>query len=212
MTAVERRVLLTGARGALGVPVARALRARGARHLLLAGRAPAAGASTTDPEVRWIGFDLAEERLALPQGIDVVVHAAGEKRDVARMQAVNHRGARRLAEAAVRAGVRRFVHISSVGVYGAGHRAGRVDETAPHRPANAYEASKDEGESAVRETCAASALECVVLQPSNVVAPVDGQAWPLLGFLSAIRRGRLIRFDRDDAWLNYVAVEDVDVA
>jgi nucleoside-diphosphate-sugar epimerase len=61
-------------------------------------------------------------------GADLVVHAAaylGRDRDVA--EAVNVAGTRWLAEAALAAGVRRFVHISTMSVWGpAAGRAARI--------------------------------------------------------------------------------------
>jgi nucleoside-diphosphate-sugar epimerase len=138
-----------------------------------------------------------------------VLHLAGEKRDVARMAGVNDVGTARLVDAAARAGARRFVHLSSVGVYGARMHAGVVGENHPHTPQNAYEASKSAGERAVRERCAAQGLACVVLQPSNVVGIVPGAVYPLRGLARMVARGWFRHFGRGDAWVNYVAVEDV---
>jgi nucleoside-diphosphate-sugar epimerase len=148
----------------------------------------------------------------LPSDIDIVVHAAGEKLDSAKMMATNVEGTRRLAEAAAQAGVRRFVHISSVGVYGATPHSGVVNETFVRHPRNQYEQSKEKGERSVRQVCEESGMQCLILQPSNVIAVNALAVSPLLGFLSAIRSGRLVRFGTSDAWLNYVAVEDVAAA
>jgi nucleoside-diphosphate-sugar epimerase len=123
------------------------------------------------------------------------------------MDEVNHLGAARLVDAAARAGARRFVHLSSVGVYGAPKHAGVIDELREHRPANAYERSKDAGERAVRERCAANAMACVVLQPSNVIG--WSQARPLLGLMRIVAKGWFRYFGQTEAWVNYVGVEDV---
>jgi len=132
----------------------------------------------------------------------------GEKRVESRMDEINHLGAARLADAAARAGVKRFVHLSSVGVYGAPKHAGVVDEARPHRPVNAYERSKEAGERAVRERCAASAMACVVLQPSNVIG-WSPQARPLLGLMRIVGRGWFRYFGSTEAWVNYVGIDDV---
>jgi nucleoside-diphosphate-sugar epimerase len=126
-----------------------------------------------------------------------------------RMDAVNHEGAVRLVEAAARVGVRRFVHLSSVGVYGAAKHSGVVDELHPHAPRNPYEISKDSGERAVRQRCAELGMGCVVLQPSNVLGAARGQNYPLLGLARMIARGWFRYFGSGNACLNYIAVEDV---
>lgn len=207
------RILVTGASGLLGSHVARVFAAEvGSDGVLLASRsAPRRHAEGGRP-TPWITLDLGDHSLRLPSGIDMVVHAAGEKSDESRMTATNVEGTRRLIEAAVNAGVRRFVHISSVGVYGAAPHSGVVNEGFERHPRNPYEVSKDAGERSVREVSAGSGMECVILQPSNVIAAASPSVPPLLGFLAAIQSGRLLRFGRADAWLNYVAVEDVAAA
>lgn len=201
-------ILITGASGFIGSAVLADLRERAfGRDVILAGRRAPAGSESN----HW-PLDLAAEELTLPSGIGVVLHLAGEKRDPDRMVQVNHLGAARLVDAAARAGVRRFVHLSSVGVYGAPKHSGLVNEAFPHAPRNAYEASKDAGERAVRQRCAALGLTCVVLQPSNVVGVVPGRSFPLLGLARMVGRGWFRHVGRGDAWSNYVPVEDVAAA
>jgi 2-alkyl-3-oxoalkanoate reductase len=195
-------LLVTGASGFIGSAVIATLRGQA-----LNGRVICAGRRA---EADW-PLDLTESQLVLPEGVDTVLHLAGEKRDPACFEAVNHLGTRRLVDAAARAGARRFVHLSSVGVYGAAKHAGILDETWPHAPRNAYERSKSAGEAAVRERCAALGLECVVLQPSNVVGG-GGAGRPLLGLARIVKRGWFHHLGRGPAWVNYVGVDDVAAA
>ena len=197
--------LVTGASGFIGSALLRLLRATG-QPLLVGGRHAPAASDADAP--RWISLDLADRSFELPSGIDTVLHLAGEKRTESRLDEVNHLGAVRLVDAAARAGARRFVHLSSVGVYGASPHAGVVDELRSHRPANAYERSKDAGELAVRERCAANAIACIVLQPSNVIGWAP-QARPLLGLMRMVARGWFRYFGQTEAWVNYVGVDDV---
>lgn len=212
---IQRRlgaVLLTGASGFIGTHVLQRLRSRDdVSRILIATRAAADPATPAISGVESIALDLAAD-FRLPQGIDTVVHLAGEKRDPALMHAVNALAPGRLATAAAAAGARSLVHLSSVGVYGAPWRSGRVVESRPHLPANDYEQSKDRGERAAVATCRDLGIDCVVLQPSNVIGYVRGRSHPLLGFVRAIRRGRFTWFGADDAWTNFVAVEDVAAA
>jgi nucleoside-diphosphate-sugar epimerase len=204
-------VLITGASGFIGSAALRALRAQSpAKTLILAGRGD--NASTLPAGCRHLRLDLTSDDIALVSGIDTVLHLAGEKRDESRMDAVNHVGATRLVEAAARAGVKRFVHLSSVGVFGAPKHAGVVDAYRVRTPRNTYEVSKNAGELAVRERCAALGLVCLVLQPSNVVGIVAGRSYPLLGLARMVARGWFRHLGRGDAWVNYVAVEDVAAA
>jgi UDP-glucose 4-epimerase len=206
-------ILLTGATGFLGRHVLSALEQRpGIERVTLATyRREVMAPKLALPLDTW-PLDLSGT-VMLPPGIDTVIHVAGEKHDPGRMREVNSQGARRLAEAACSSGVTRFVHVSTVGVYGAGHAAGDIDEDHPHRPANAYESSKDEGERAVVEVCKANATSHVVLRPANVIGLVDGMHYPLLGLMRALARGLFTWFGpRDRTWLNYVHVEDTAAA
>lgn len=201
--------LVTGASGFVGANFRAWLsRHRPAVRVLCAGRRRPVEVSEAD----FLPLDLAGATFTLPEGLQAVVHLAGEKRHDHLMERVNHAGALHLLEAAARAGAGRFVHLSSVGVYGALPHAGVVDESRACEPRNAYERSKHLGERAVRERAGALGLPCVILQPSNVVGLHGLAHRPLLGLVSAIARGRFRYLGRRDAWVNYVDVDNVSAA
>jgi len=205
---VSGPLLVTGGRGFIGGFVVQALRtALPDRPLWLAARTPG---PCSDAQVTLL--DLASPHLVLPQGVHTVLHLAGEKRDPARMQAINHEGAVRLVEAAAQAGARHFVHLSSVGVYGARKHAGVVTVDTMHTPQGPYEISKDAGERGVRARCTALGLRCTVLQPSNVVGIVPGRSRPLLGLTGMVARGWFRHLGGREAWVNYIAAQDVAAA
>lgn len=205
-------VLVTGATGFVGRRVLDALAGRDdVDGVYVATRRAASGQAFPWHGFKCVTLDLSLD-IALPPGVRTVIHLAGEKRDSRRMQEINCDGARRLAEAAARAGTATFVHLSSVGVYGAPYRSGRVDEDFPHRPANPYEISKDRGEAAVLVACRQAGIECIVLQPSNVIGYEPGRSLPLLGLVRAIRRGRLLWFGDGNGWVNYVDRRDTACA
>jgi len=212
MSEVQSTVLVTGGSGFLGSQVLRALQAKGqSRQVLVASRGEPAVSGSMPPSVQHLRLDLADE-FVLPAGLHTIIHIAGEKRDETRMEAVNHHGTRRLVEAAVQAGVRRFVYVSSVGVYGACPHAGLVTESFPHTARNLYEKSKDAGEACVRKLCSQFGMEFVVLQPSNVIGAVPGRSYPLLGLMTMVLNDRFAWFGAADPWVNYVAVEDMAAA
>ncbi len=111
---------------------------------------------------------------ALVEGADAVFHVAGihdySTPDPV-MFAINVDGVRNLASACVSAGVGRFIHLSSAGVYGLGNRTGRaVAEDAPKLtpPLNNYNQSKWQGEQIVHRFQNEGRLRTTVLRPAAV--------------------------------------------
>lgn len=127
---------------------------------------------------------------ALPgllQGVDVVFHLAAAQHEVnvpdQVFYDVNVKGTANLLDAARRAGVKRFVHGSTIGVYGSGME-GVIDETTPPDPDNIYGRTKLEGEKVVlsfREK-----LPVVILRIPETYGPGDRR---LLKLFKAIRKG-----------------------
>lgn len=106
------------------------------------------------------------------QDIDVVFHTAGvlEGNDVAAYHRVNHTGTEMVAAAAAKAKVRRFVHVSSVAVYGYAH--GDITETRPIQPKpEAYSKSKALGEQAVLRIGKETGMPVVAIRPAGVYGP-----------------------------------------
>lgn len=91
-------------------------------------------------------------------GCDAVIHLVGiiQEKGSNTFDAVHHLGTRNVVEAAKRTGIRRFVHMSAIGV-----RADGVAE---------YQRSKWKGEEAVR-SCG---IPFCILRPSLIFGPGDG--------------------------------------
>ena len=110
-------------------------------------------------------------------GVDVVVHCAGRAHvskgysgdSMVLFRLINTEGTLNLAKQAAKAGVRRFVYISSVGVNGIQSQDGfRFNECDQPRPHNAYSQSKLEAEEGLRKIAACTKLEVVIIRPTLV--------------------------------------------
>ncbi len=141
--------LVTGAAGFLGAHVAELLLAQGepTAVLLRPGEELGPLASTT-VEPRW--GDIADRATvaAALDGITVVINCAartGPWGPATEYERSNVAGLRTLISAAIAAGVRRVVHVSSITVHG-NDVGGRADEDSPVRGApNPYSRSKVAG-------------------------------------------------------------------
>lgn len=110
-------------------------------------------------------------RRALVEGQDVLYHLAGlvAARKPADFQRVNADGAAALAAAAARAGVGRFLLVSSLAVTGPSRPGHPVDEASGPGPVTTYGRSKRAGEEAVR----ASGVPFTIVRPPAVYGPRD---------------------------------------
>jgi UDP-glucose 4-epimerase len=127
------RVIVTGASGNLGTSLLGVLgNNKDVDEIIGVARRPT---SLQLPKVRWEQADVATSDLSDTfAGADAVVHLAWEVRPSHRtdvLHAVNVEGSRRVFEAAVTAGAKTVVHLSSVGVYSPGPKE-PVDEGHPN--------------------------------------------------------------------------------
>jgi nucleoside-diphosphate-sugar epimerase len=142
-------------------------------------------------------------REVLP-GHDAIIHLAAAQHEAeapeSHFRKVNVEGTRNLLTLAVATDVRRFVHGSTIGVYGhATH--GVLDEASPLAPDNPYGRTKAEAERVVHEF--RERLETVIVRISETYGPADLR---LLKLFRAIQRGRFITLGdgRNERQLIYV--------
>jgi nucleoside-diphosphate-sugar epimerase len=180
---VPDRVLITGATGFVGSHVARVF-VRTGYEVRCGVRASSDPSRISDLDVRLVPLDLGDRPEDLPlavENVDLVVHAAGitRARRAEDYRSVNAEGTRRLAAAALEAGVRRFVLISSLAA------RGPDDSTKDGRdhPESLYGRSKLEAEKHLRSL--GDGMEAVVLRPSGVYGPRDTDLLPLFKMASA---------------------------
>jgi nucleoside-diphosphate-sugar epimerase len=124
---------------------------------------------------------------AAVKGIDVVYHLAAAQHEVSvpdqRFRDVNVTGTANLLEASRKAGVRRFLHGSTIGVYGSA-MDGVIDEDSPVAPDNIYGRTKLEGERAVLSF--KEKLPVVIIRIPETYGPGDRR---LLKLFRTIRKG-----------------------
>jgi UDP-glucose 4-epimerase len=182
------RVAVTGATGNVGTALLRRLTApdagvtevRGLARRRPPDIAPYAG-------VRWNLADLGEpsseaEIAEFVDGVDAVVHLAWALQPGRRpeeLHRVNVEGTRRVARAAAAAGVRQFVHMSSIGAYSPGAVGQRIAEDWPTTgiPSAQYSRDKSAAERAVRDVVSRHPeLTLTVVRPTLVLQPSAASA------------------------------------
>ncbi len=107
--------------------------------------------------------------------IDTIIHLAGiAHRDVTSTEdykEINTYGTLHLATEAVRAGVKRFVFVSSIGVNGTSTYKERFSVKSSACPHNAYSESKHEAELGLKKIAEETGLEVVIVRPTLVYGP-----------------------------------------
>jgi 2-alkyl-3-oxoalkanoate reductase len=195
------RFLITGASGFVGGHVADACAARG--HPAVALVRPGSNAEGLErPGVSVLRGELHDAALlrwAL-EGVDVVVHAAAKVGDwgpVDEYRAVNVEGTRHLLEACQGRPLRRFVYLSTLGVYEARHHHGTDEsEPPPERHMDGYTQSKVEAERLVLEYHQKHGVPVTVLRPGFIYGPRDRTLLPTVaanlkrGVVRYVSRGR----------------------
>jgi dihydroflavonol-4-reductase len=202
--------LVTGATGFTGGHLARALAARGQVVRALV-REPGRARSLEAKGIQLVIGDI-RDRAALEAaiaGVEVVYHLAaiyrqaGIKRDV--YQAVNASAVRDIVEISSRAGVRRVVHCSTVGVHGDIEHP-PANEDAPLRPGDPYQVSKLEGERLARETGERLGIEVTIARPSGIYGPGDRR---LLKLFRGVARGRFPILGQGEIYYHLTHIDDL---
>jgi dihydroflavonol-4-reductase len=190
------KILVTGAPGFLGSPLVEELRRKlGPEKLRVLAVAPAPEFSDTGVEVQ-VGSILTPADVARAlEGVTHVYHLAGF---VSRKPAAGHRmfqihveGTRLLCEAALRAGVKRILMVSTSGTIAVSRRPDEMPDEDSPTPLELvarwpYYSSKLYQERTARQVCG-DRIELVMVNPSLLLGPGDvrmGSTRDVLSFLS----------------------------
>ncbi|WP_329578517.1 NAD-dependent epimerase/dehydratase family protein [Kitasatospora sp. NBC_01250] len=194
-----RKVLITGATGTVGRPLARLLVERGDQVRALV-RDPARAAPLLPEGVTAVAGDLtdAASLRAAVAGCDTVFHTAGLAeqwlRDKGGFHRVNVTGTEQLVAAALAEGVECFVHTSTMDVFERPRdRAVAFDETvlAAEPLGTAYERSKQEADRLVTAAVTERGLPARITHPAAVFGPGPARPAALNRMLVDLARGRV---------------------
>lgn len=188
------KVLITGGTGFIGSRLAQRCIERG-HDVSVLGREDASDVEIeTRTSLNDIGVNVIvgtvtdrKRMFEVAADMDVVFHLAAAQHEMnvpdELFRAVNVEGTRNMLDASLEAGVKRFVHGSSIGVYDRDVES-IVDEDTPLKPDNIYGVTKAEGENLVREYF--DKLACAIIRISETYGPGDRR---LLKLFRGIKKG-----------------------
>ncbi len=207
---MSKTVFVTGGSGFTGSHLCRVLVERGHRVKALV-RETSKSDHLKELQVELVTGDLSDlgHQNGALQDVDTVFHVAAAYRSegIAKdmFWKVNVDGTRSLLKSAATAGVRRFVHCSTVGVQG------EIDdppapETAPYKPGDHYQESKMEGEKLALDFFSKSDMEGVVVRPVGIYGPGDTRFLKLFKFINS---GKFRMIGKGDVLYHLTYVEDL---
>jgi len=166
-------VLITGAGGFIGRHLVEAQLQLGRRVIAVdVNVEPIADLGDTDGlQIAEVDIRAGADMAQLMRGVDVVFNLAAAHLEVGvddeHFQAVNVAALRSLLQSADDLGVRRFIHCSSVGVYGPLNEL-PADEETPCSPDITYERTKLQGEEVIRDFAVSGDMRSLIIRPSWV--------------------------------------------
>ena len=179
-------ILITGATGLVGSHVAEHATRKGLRVRALCRRdSDTMRLRQWGVEIVFGDLDDVSQIQTACQDVDVIIHCAAKVGDwgpTAEYRRVNVDGTRRLLDAALAARtLKRWIQISSLGVYSGADHYG-TDETTPPNTAgiDGYTLTKVESEQLVMDYIQSKQLPAVILRPGFIYGPRDRTVMPRL--------------------------------
>lgn len=166
------RYIVTGANGFVGRALLNRLSKDKSLEVLALSRKPF-DVTSLGLTIKLISFDASDECwLEVLSAGDVVIHLAGRAHVIGASAETNHdsfceinvEATDRLARLCAKAGVRRFVYVSSIGVHG-GSNDGPISENTALNPVTDYARSKLEAEIRLKQLSVELGFELVIVRP-----------------------------------------------
>ncbi len=212
---MAQTIVMTGASGFVGNAVSRLLLSQGTAVIGLVRRPGSVLEGVRELQVRGDDFGRLDDDWTPPLTCDAVVHLAarvhvmGETSPEAlpAYRAMNVEGSLRVARAALRAGARRFVFVSSVKAVGERSVGKPISERDEPAPQDAYGVSKLEAERALLAFGREAGMEMVIIRPPLVYGP--GVRANFLSLMRAIDKGIPLPLGAISAQRSIVYVENL---
>jgi nucleoside-diphosphate-sugar epimerase len=212
MDLAGQKILVTGVTGFIGSHLAPRLVDE--KHAVVRGlaRDPSKAAALAEAGIGIVRGDLrdAPSLARAVQDCAVVIHTAAQLSSVPDRQVFvdsNVVGTENILRASAAAGVRRFVHLSSVAVFGLAAQ-GEVTDDTPRAPSgDPYCDTKLDSEELVFRDHREGRVPATILRPSSVYGP-NSIHWTVVP-LKRIKKGRMLLFDGGRGRLNYVYIDNL---
>lgn len=149
---------------------------------------------------------------------EIVIHLAGRAHvmkdrtadPMIEFNRVNVEGTRHLASEALKAGVKRFIFLSSIKVNGERTEGMSYRESDEPRPEDPYGISKRDAEIALTEMASGTSMETVIIRPPLVYG--SGAKGNLLSLLQACARGRTLPLGGIENQRSLISAENLSSA
>jgi len=204
----KNRILITGATGFIGNNLIPELLNKNYLVSIIARNPDKLGVNFIDKVDILKGDLVQKETIPLPAQTDTIIHSAGilggwgipeEK-----FWRINLQGTQNLLETAIKNKIRRFIYISSAGVFGPLNNGIIADENFPYQPSNIYERSKAEASKLVK--MASKQINTNIVYPEFVYGPGDLH---VLGLFRLINKGFFPLFDGGESLLHPTYIGDL---
>jgi len=206
------RIFVSGASGAIGGALVTRLVSLGYATRLLVRNLDKAKTLGALPDVELVSGDMAdpESLKGKLDGCELVYHTAAKLRgpDIQEYYRVNVDGTAQLGEEAARAGVRRFVHLSSIAIYGYPQTEHITEQMLPLATPDPYADSKQKAEQRLQEVAVRTGLPVIMARLGDVFGPNQG-VWTVT-MIDLIKRGRLFPpLDSQSGQANLIYIENL---
>lgn len=205
------KIFVTGATGMVGLHVVQHMLERGHSVTALVRRTSDTSKLKTLPgklDIRTTELDNANNLGNMMKGHDVVIHCAGSVDPHATREeifGINVGGTEIALRAAIDAGIKQFVHMSSLSVITGQEDQFNVDENAPLRTCGeAYADSKVEAEKLVISLAGTGDMKVTILRPGFIYGPGERAWMPRL--INNIRTGKAMLIDGGKKETNVIYV------